>query len=251
MNESNGSDMDHVESTRRHAGGVRAKARHGSAALAQHVRGRILDGTWPAGYRLPPERELVGQFGLARNTLRKVMDQLEAEGIITRHVGRGTFVTRDARPAADGENRVLARIHGASPVDVMELRLLLEPQFIELAATRATAQDLQQIRHCLEQSEKAIGVIAFEHWDGMLHQAILAAAHNSLLTDVYEVLNGVRRQPEWETLKQRSLTPERLARYKAQHREIVAALLRRDALAAGSAVRQHLLDVRTGMIGEL
>ncbi|KAF1020392.1 MAG: putative L-lactate dehydrogenase operon regulatory protein [Paracidovorax wautersii] len=231
--------------------GLRSKAQHGSAALMQHVRKRVADGTWPAGYRLPAERDLVEQFGIARNTLRKVMDQLEADGAITRHVGRGTFVAETLAPAHDAAQTLLQRIHGASPAEVMELRLLIEPQFVELAATRASGRDLQQIAHCLDASEKAATVLDFEYWDGMLHQAILSAAHNTLLTDLYEAINGVRKQPEWETLKQRSLTPERLARYRAQHRAIVLALRQRDAGAASAAIRQHLLEVRAGMIGEV
>ena len=233
------------------ARGLRSKAHHGSAALLQHVRKRVADGTWPAGYRLPAERDLVAQFGIARNTLRKVMDQLESEGVITRHVGRGTFIAEAPSPAQNAAESLLLRIHGASPAEVMELRLLIEPQFVELAAIRATGRDLQQIAHCLEQSEKVTSVLEFEHWDGMLHQAILSAAHNNLLTDLYDAINGVRKQPEWESLKQRSLTPERLARYKAQHRAIVDALRQRDAEAASAGVRQHLLEVRTGMIGEV
>ncbi|OZI72064.1 FadR/GntR family transcriptional regulator [Bordetella genomosp. 12] len=230
--------------------GLRSKAQHGSAALMQHVCKRIADGTWPAGYRLPAERDLVEQFGLARNTLRKVMDQLESEGLITRHVGRGTFVAESPPAASGAVESLLQRIHGASPAEVMELRLLIEPQFVELAATRASGRDLQQIAHCLLESEKAGTVLDFEYWDGMLHQAILSAAHNNLLIDLYDAINGVRKQPEWESLKQRSLTPERLARYRAQHRAIVDALRVRDADSASAAVRQHLLEVRNGMIGE-
>jgi GntR family transcriptional repressor for pyruvate dehydrogenase complex len=82
----------------------------------------------------------------------------------------------------------------------MEIRLALEPAFIELATVRATSRDLQQIEHCLKESEKVSGVLEFEQWDGMLHQAILAASQNRLLFDLYEAINGVRRQPEWETL---------------------------------------------------
>ncbi|WP_372013348.1 FCD domain-containing protein (plasmid) [Tistrella mobilis] len=238
--------------------GLRSRAQHGSAALMQHVRKRVSDGTWPVGYRLPPERDLVAQFGIARNTLRKVMDQLESEGMITRHVGRGTFVAEMPAPspasspasARSPAESLLQRIHGASPAEVMELRLVVEPQFVELAATRASGRDLQQIVHCLEQSEAAESVLDFEHWDGMLHQAILSAARNTLLTDLYDAINGVRRQPEWEALKQRSLTPERRTRYRAQHRAIVEALRRRDAAAAGAAVREHLIEVRDGMIGQ-
>ena len=130
----------------------------------------------------------------------------------------------------------------------MELRLLLEPQFIALAAVRATKRDLLQVEHCLKQSEKACGVLEFEHWDGLLHQATLAATHNRLLTDLYEVINGVRRQPEWEILKRRSLTAERLKRYREQHRRLVKALRARDAAAARDAVREHLLDVSSGLV---
>lgn len=233
------------------ARGLRSKAQHASTSLMQHVRKRVVDGTWPAGYRLPAERDLVKQFGIARNTLRKVMDQLENEGVITRHVGRGTFIADVPAPFQNDAESLLQRIHGASPAEVMELRLLIEPQFFELAATRATGRDLQQISHCLDQSEKATGILEFEYWDGMLHQAILSAAHNNLLIDLYDAINGVRKQPEWESLKQRSLTPERLARYKAQHRAFVEALRQRNAEAASAGIRQHLLEVRAGMMGEV
>jgi len=234
--------------------GLRKKAQHGSAALIQHVCKRIEDGTWSAGSRLPTERELEKQFGIARNTLRKAMTQLQQRGLITRHVGRGTFVADAAcaqTPVHHAVDALLQRIHGASPTEVMELRLLIEPPCVELAATRATGRDLQQIAHCLRESEKATTVLDFEYWDGRLHQAMLGATHNSLLIDLYDILNSVRKQPEWEALKQRSLTPERLAHYRAQHRAVVQALRQRNAQAAGTTIRQHLLQVRLAMLGML
>jgi len=232
--------------------GPRNKARHGCACLMQHVRKHIEDGTWPPGHRLPAERELVAQFGIARNTLRKVMDQLEGKGLISRHVGRGTFVTDAGTTPVNKENKaLLQRIYGASPADLIELRLLIEPPVVELAALRASGSDLQQIAHCLDEGEKTTTALDFEHWDGQLHQAILDAAHNPLLGDIYDAINSARAQPEWKSLKQRSLTPGQLARYRAQHRAIVQALRQRDANAAGAAMRQHLLAVRSGMIGDV
>jgi DNA-binding FadR family transcriptional regulator len=231
---------------------TRARAQRGRTSLLRHVQSRIHDGTWPPGYQLPAERDLVEVFGVARNTLRTALAELESAGLIERHVGRGTFIAKAANgapPSAEpaSASALLARIHGASPVDVMELRLALEPQFVEVAALRATSRDRQQIAHCLRESEKASGVIEFEHWDGRLHQAILAAAQNHLLVDLYEAINGVRRQPEWEALKRRSLTPERHARYKKQHRKLVKALLDRNASLARDTVREHLLEVRSGL----
>lgn len=228
----------------------RSAAHHNMTALEQHIRKRVTDGTWPIGYRLPPERELVAQFGLARNTLRKVMNGLERDGIITRHVGRGTFVAqRPSRSALTPAQALLHRIHGASPTEVMELRLMLEPQFVKLAATRASGEDFTRMLHCLAESELTSTVLDFEQWDGMFHQAILGAAHNSLLSDLYEALNGVRKQPEWEFMKQRSLTNDRLALYRKQHRAVYEALRHRDPEAAAEAVRKHLLAVQASMSG--
>lgn len=228
---------------------TRAKAKRGRVGLEQHVKSRIHDGTWPPGYQLPTERELVEVFGIARNTLRKALADLEREGVIERHVGRGTFVAQPDNTAgkATSAEALLARIHGASPVDVMDLRLILEPPFIEAAAMRATSRDRQQIAHCIHKSEKATGVLEFEHWDGAFHHAILAATHNQLLVDLYEAINGVRRQPEWEIMKSRSLTAERLAAYRKQHRKLFRAFMERDGVAAREAAREHLLEVRASL----
>jgi DNA-binding FadR family transcriptional regulator len=228
----------------------RAVALRGRTNLLRHVTSRIHDGTWPPGYQLPAERELVQVFGVARNTLRKTLSELEANGVIERHVGRGTFIATPPTVSAavpSSAQALLTRIHGASPVDVMELRLSLEPDFVEMAALRAASRDRRQIAHCLHESEKATDVLSFEHWDGALHQAILAAAQNQLVVDLYEAINGVRRQPEWEMLKRRALTPERLARYRRQHRKLVKAVLDRDPKGAREAVRAHLIEVRDGM----
>src|SRR3546814_113867 len=178
------------------------------------------------------------------------MDGLADEGLITRHVGRGTFVAeRSSNAALTPAQLLLHRIHGASPTEAMELRLMLEPQFVRLAATRASSDDLTRMLHCLTESELTSTVLDFEYWDGMLHQAILAAAHNVLLNNLYEALNGVRKQPEWEFMKQRSLTHEMLMLYRSQHRSIYDALRHRDPDAAADAVRKHLLSVQATMGG--
>lgn len=229
---------------------ARTTAKRGRLGVLQHVKSRIHDGTWPPGYQLPTERDLADTFGIARNTLRKALDDLEAEGLVERQVGRGTFI---ASPTAQNgvtpatPEALIARIHGASPIDVVELRLVLEPAFVEIAAMRATSRDRQQIAHCIHASEKASGVLEFEHWDGAFHHAILAAAQNDLLVNLYEAINGVRRQPEWESHKRRSLTAEKLAAYRAQHRKMFKAFMSRDGAAARETCRQHLLSVREGL----
>lgn len=217
--------------------------------IAERIEANIANGLWGPGFRLPTERELEDEFGVARNTLRKGLKKLEDAGKIVRHVGRGSFVA-DAAPQQTSVAQILLdRVVGSSPAEVMEVRLVLEPWAASLAAARATASDLARMRECLAKGEAATDVPEFEVWDGLLHETIIASAKNELLAGLYEAINMARHQPEWMKLKERTVTPERRAAYQAHHNEIVEALGARDAGAAADLIRTHLLAVRLSLVG--
>lgn len=231
---------------------VREKAASGTAALTEFIERNIAEGIWHAGTKLPTERVLERQFGVSRNTLRKSLKRLEEQGKITRHVGRGSFVadTAGVGMTPPAELSGLAwRIQGASPVEVMEVRLMIEPLAAELAAVRATAEDLQRLDDCLWHCEHAGDVPEFEYWDGMLHVAIVSAAKNGMLSAVYEAINNLRGQAEWQRLKERSVTPERRGLYGDQHRRIVQYLKDRDGEQARAELQRHLAQVRANLFG--
>ena len=64
------------------------------SVIASQAEELITSGRWQEGHRLPPERELCKDFGVSRATLRQALGELEERGLITRHQGRGTFVSR-------------------------------------------------------------------------------------------------------------------------------------------------------------
>src|SRR6266481_6674968 len=99
--------------------------------------------------RLPAERRLAADLGLGRRSLRHALDVLEAEGRITRHQGRGTFVT-DARLGTQSLVRELAKLN--NPVDTLEARLAIEPPQARLAALRATRGDIDKLFQAAEAS---------------------------------------------------------------------------------------------------
>jgi DNA-binding FadR family transcriptional regulator len=204
------------------------------------------DGVWRAGERLPPERELSEQFGLARNTVRRALKALEDAGRLQRHVGRGTFVHHGNPSTSD---KLAARIDLASPAEVMEVRQIFEPQAANLTAGRASIEELQAIEEAYRRSVSAKGFAEFEHWDGQLHLAIIRATRNSLLIEYCEAIGEARQQPQWYRLKQRSLTPNTRTLYDQQHGDIVAALRERDANGARAAMLRHLVSVRDHLLG--
>lgn len=63
------------------------------------LRDWIYAGTFPAGSQLPTETELCSTFGVSRVTVRKAIDLLANDGLVSRQQGRGTFVTERAADA--------------------------------------------------------------------------------------------------------------------------------------------------------
>ena len=101
-------------------------------------------GTLGPGSKLPTERALVEQLSAPRSAVRRALENLEHEGLITRHVGRGTFLTEAVTRKVDGAPA------DTSPAEIMQVRLLLEPQVATLAARVATQADLDRITACLD-----------------------------------------------------------------------------------------------------
>ncbi len=233
----------------------RPRRLHRQERVVESLRGDIVEGRFPPGSRLPPERELAGRYGIARNTLRHLLQELADDGLLERQVGRGTFVAEPkpvpARERTNGRawgGDLSSSLRGASPADLMEVRLIIEPQVAALAASRATADDLATIEEALRRSIAAKGLAEFEHWDAQLHLSIFRSAKNALLLDYCTAINAVRNEPDWFRLKQRSVTPERRLRYDREHSDIVDALRQRDAEAARKGLFRHLSGIRDTLL---
>lgn len=210
-----------------------------------------------AGGRLPTERQLSVDLGVTRASVRHALAILEAQGYISREVGRGTFLRDGTVPApprwrgGDGQRSALA-IAGASvdfaPADVMTIRRLLEPPAMSLVVAWATAGDLEEMQRCLAGGDRAASFEEFETWDVALHRCIMAASHSPLLVTLYQLVEDARHGQVWGDMKRRSASPERRSDYQADHRAIVAALRARDAGQAVEAMRLHLARVQEHLI---
>lgn len=229
---------------------ARASSRLAGHAGAQRVRDFILnaaiEGGLAPGARLPTERELAQRFTVPRNAVRKTLAQLEAEGAITRHVGRGTFL---AAAPGNANGFPADSVAHTSPAELMEARLRIEPALAELIATNATAADFERMEACLEKAERAASLDEFELWDAALHQALATATHNRFVIRVLDLVTAIRQQSEWGKLKDRIVTPERRVEYQQEHRAIVDALKNRDAERARGVILGHLQHARRNLFG--
>jgi DNA-binding FadR family transcriptional regulator len=227
------------------AGVVATGAEHGP-----RLAGRILAQSQQAGLgpgsRLPTERQLAIDLGVTRSSVRHALALLEAQGRISREVGRGTFLREPAAGAAAvGEAGPADGAAGGdfAPADVMMVRRLLEPPAMPLVVAWATAADLDEMDRCLTGGDQAASYEEFETWDLALHRCIMRASRSPLLGALYGVIEQARHGHVWGDLKRRSASAEHRQEYQADHREIVAALRARDSAAAVEAMRVHLARV--------
>ncbi|APO78649.1 GntR family transcriptional regulator protein (plasmid) [Rhizobium etli 8C-3] len=219
----------------------------GNSNLAlDRLRTLLRSGRLDADGKLPTERALSQTFGVSRRAVRRALEVLEAEGLIWRRQGSGTFAGR--RPDGWSEH-VDSIVAGTDLMEVMEVRLRVEPQLAQLAAMRAKSVDIERMYELIKKIYESTDADGRELWDGALHRQIAQCAGNQLFLAIFDVINRVRQDEAWQVIRERarSASKTRTVTYD-QHTAIVEAIAARDPAKAGEAMRQHLLTLQESLI---
>lgn len=200
------------------------------------------------GDRLPPERALSERLGVTRGELRKAMTALQAEGVVERHVGRGTFLREPSAEENIYEPLLRRLADVTSPHAAMMARLSLEPELAGHAAIHAAPRHLAEARSLSEAMREASDWAEYEQLDARLHELIAVASGNPLLAEMHRIVNAVRVSVVWSNLELPRGGPPANYHSFAEHDAIIAALERRDRSAARAAMREHLKSVRATLL---
>jgi GntR family transcriptional regulator, transcriptional repressor for pyruvate dehydrogenase complex len=196
--------------------------------------------------RLPPEPKLCEVLGISRGRLRTVLKRLESEGLIWRHVGKGTFI--GPRQIQTDDAGLSAAI---SMDDLLNARLVLEPQLAAQAAIHATPADIQALEQCLSEMQAARPFIHWKRLDERLHRVIAEATHNALLLMLYDTVRGQMRvnlDSRIEAVYAPMTEPREDTDH--EHRKLVDAIRAHNPDHAEQAMREHLRSVRTRLFGQ-
>ena len=195
--------------------------------------------------KLPTERSLAERFNVSRQSVRRALEVLEAEGRIWRKQGAGTFV--GARPNT-WSNQIEHITSSTDFLEVMEVRLRIEPHLAQLAALRATVPDVARMRDLNKRMEDFGDHDGMELWDSSLHRQIAQSAGNTLFLNLFDVVDCVRQDKSWQRIRIDAQSDITLAVTFQQHRAIVDAIADRDPANAGEAMRRHLMTVYETLI---
>ena len=207
-----------------------------SSAFEQLIS-RVVNGNWKAGDRIPPERDLCQQLGIARTSLREALKAMELIGMLDSRVGSGTFVC----PRSEFLSRPLlwafTGIDQKELRDIMEARLLIEENLAGLAAERGSeanvaviGQAVQLMRDSIARGDSILDA------DMAFHLAVATAAQNEVLQNAVQLLRNLMRQGIYYKL----LMPGVHRPILKGHVAIYQAILRHKPRAARNAMRRHL-----------
>ena len=213
----------------------------GERRLRAYVDEAIRDGR----ERLLPEPQLSALLAIPRGQLRTQLKRLEKDGLIWRHVGKGTFVgprTTQLAPMAPSSS--------VSPSDAMESRLAIEPMLAGKAAVHACQTDIDAMERCLGEMIEAKSFASWKSGDDRLHRLIASATQNPLMLILYDVVQGHARNLIGERVEQAlGHSPLPIADSNAEHAAVVAAIKAHDPESAEAAMRKHLVSIRTILFG--
>ncbi|WP_373502960.1 FadR/GntR family transcriptional regulator [Aestuariivirga sp.] len=221
---------------------------NGNSDPVARLRSYIADGGFTQGVRLPPERHLTDELGMTRATLRKALGALERDGVIWRHVGKGTFIA-DGSPQAPS-NATVELGRQLTPFRMMRARMAIEPAIAREAAVNASGDTQMRMQRALERSKAAATWREYEIQDDIFHRTVAEASDNLLLLTLFDQLNGVRRAVAWGNVTRRSAQPSPDHSSFAEHDAIAAAIANRDPVAAYESMRGHLRSVSQRLFGE-
>jgi DNA-binding FadR family transcriptional regulator len=209
--------------------------------IAQHLMRRIIERDLPPGTLLPTETELVREFSVGKSAIREAVRIVSTKGLVEVVQGSGMRVApRQRWNLIDPELISMVGGNVVSIVDLMELRLALEPSIAAHAATRATPDQLDQLAALVEKSaahpDDSEGIV---ERDMEFHNLLAEAADNPLysivLGSVAELQVGLRRK----------LVRTKLGRDHGItfHSHIVEAVRNRDPERARQQMTEHLKSV--------
>jgi DNA-binding FadR family transcriptional regulator len=206
------------------------------------LREQITGGAWAVGSKLPGEVALARTLGVGRSTIREALRALAGAGLVQARQGSGVFVIATS-PTLDWS----ARLVQSAITDVYEVRLIIEVAAAELAAQRRTADDLTALRTALTHRREAAaaGDAAFVSADIALHATVVAAAHNPVLTSLFEEFRPALHQRLLDLVTLLGLRAAEANPGHAGHAALVDAVTEGDARAAGEVLRAELEQTLT------
>lgn len=205
------------------------------------IKAMILSGELGPGDRLPPEKELSEALGLSRSSLREAVKALAVIRVLDVRRGDGTYVTSLSPSLLLDAMSFVVDIHrDDSVLELFEVRRILEPAAVALAAPRLGAADIAHLRGLMAQVDGTTSPDDLVANDMVFHRYIAERAGNAYLTGLLDTLSSSTvRARVWRGLTEQGA----VSRTLTEHAAIVDALEAGDVELARAQATVHISGV--------
>jgi GntR family transcriptional repressor for pyruvate dehydrogenase complex len=195
---------------------------------------------WKQGDRIPGEIELAGKFEVSRNCVREALKALGHAGILESKPGLGTFLAKDALRSIQTKELGQFLRDDTSLTELMEARLIIEPQLVKIAAERATGEDIARLEATVKRAMQAVKANTYSVQIGLeFHMLLAQIAGNRLITRLFSsIADELRVQRSVLILSH--MNKEGFLRELREHSTILACIKRRDGERAAELLAAHL-----------
>ncbi len=219
-----------------------------SAEIRQRLADAIHTGQLAPGTPLPAERLLCQEFGVARTSVREAIQGLVIAGYLERRGNRSVVAEHLPEVNFSGDDRK------ALVAQLFEVRQVIEPAIVEMAARRATDAEREEIFRIAALTPKSLD--EFREIDRSFHAALARACGNPLLNEVHaKALSALFGSGEFASLLyaevNRIEVVELIDSSTVAHRAIAEAVVKGYTRKAAAAVVSHLDDVERRMVERL
>lgn len=149
----------------------------------------IVSGKIKLGEYLPTEEDLCREFGIGRSSVREAIKTLESRGMVKKFHGKGMVVIDESAAATAKLLQISLKMKKTTMKDIMEFRNSIEIKMTELAAKRATDEQIQIISGHLEKMKnEEYKLDTFAEFDYNFHKSIADASGNSVFSLMMETM---------------------------------------------------------------
>jgi len=210
-----------------------------TAKLINQIKTLISNGSIAPGSKFPPERELAKEFKVNRSSVRQALKVLEIMGVLTQRVGDGTYLSTSAESILNEPLDFLILLDDLSHHELLETRMIVEPELAARAAERATVEDLLNLRRAIAGMETSRTNQERLDADVAFHESIFRASGNRICHLLFKVIH---RNVLTSMMKLSARVS--IERPLTSHKRIYAAIQQRDADLARREMLEHIADTK-------
>ena len=215
-------------------------------SVIEQIMNLIKNNKLKPGDKLPPERELAEKLSISRGSLREAFRVLESRGLIKSKPGGGRYIREIRKNGHNNTENIILSLEKSSILELLEAREMFEVKIAEIAAQKATPEDIKLIEEALNKmnEEEELKYGKETESDTEFHLAIASASHNFVFVNIIKLHLDLLKETRGKTWQ---ITGRREKQYQ-EHQVILQAIKERDSKKAGEVMLKHLRNIREVLV---